>query len=426
MNDRKADTEIPDDSSESAASVSAQPASDGQSGVQRVLNLAQRISDLVHGRARPVDDPELSFSVAQAVKPYVDRIFSLKRLLEPVDRIIDKRQQIQLLQAGLAEDVAEVENASTSGPALEPDLLSELQGEIAAVKRDRKIYISDEDIEEEDSLASEPSTQDPPPEDASDSAPSGKRQRLLDLPVAERLAVIFGSRFIGVPRLSELFNAEFAGDVAAEANAKLETVWKELFESDAIMPHVRANRVKALRKAFADYALIYRCTEVPLRADGDLVPCHVEALKNSFEPRFAAHANRSLWYSKLPFYRESIANGHWALVDHQYLNCTFKKPRIRLLMYARANGIPDTAIRQKSVTEDVYDRLVLAEALGSRFFENCNALTRTAYQMQGEKSKKQVYVYFDGDEIRISGKRGVPHWRPGRPRWPGVLPAAVF
>ena len=51
---------------------------------------------------------------------------------------------------------------------------------------------------------------------------------------------------------------------------------------------------------------------------------------------------------------------------------------------------------------------------------------RTAYQLEGEQHSKQVYVFYKGDYICISGKRGLPHWRPTRPRWPGVLPALVF
>jgi hypothetical protein len=95
-------------------------------------------------------------------------------------------------------------------------------------------------------------------------------------------------------------------------------------------------------------------------------------------------------------------------------------------MYARANELPAEALRQKSVLEDVYDRAIVDGVMDTLFFDGCNSLTRTTYQQKDEPAKKQVHVYYRDGQIRISGKRGLPHWRPGKPRWPGVLPAIVF
>ena len=116
-------------------------------------------------------------------------------------------------------------------------------------------------------------------------------------------------------------------------------------------------------------------------------------------------------------------------MDRQYLNCTFRRPGLRLLIYARANELPQRLVRQKSALEDTYDRVVMNLSQEEPFFANCNSITRTAYQLAGEASSKQVYVFYRGEKgetICISGKRGLPHWRPTRPRWPGVLPSLVF
>jgi len=40
-------------------------------------------------------------------------------------------------------------------------------------------------------------------------------------------------------------------------------------------------------------------------------------------------------------------------------------------------------------------------------------------QLAGEKTSKQVYVFYKGDTLCLSGRRGLP-------RWPGVLPALVL
>ena len=43
-----------------------------------------------------------------------------------------------------------------------------------------------------------------------------------------------------------------------------------------------------------------------------------------------------------------------------------------------------------------------------------------------DAARKTVYVYVKDGQIRISGKKGIPHWRFSRARWPGVLPSVVF
>jgi hypothetical protein len=83
-------------------------------------------------------------------------------------------------------------------------------------------------------------------------------------------------------------------------------------------------------------------------------------------------------------------------------------------------------VRQKSAVEDIYDRIVLELALRERFFENCHSITRTSYQTGADEPSKQVYLYYKDESIRISGKSGTPHWKPTKPRWPGVLPSIVL
>ena len=372
-----------------------------------ILDLVHRISDLVDGAHAPVEDLELSHSLAHANKPYIDRLVSLRQLLNPVDRIIDRREQIQELQVELAHDLAEVEDLSGSISDVDPGLINQLQGEITAVKKDRKLYVSED--EEDDEEPDEPATH-------------GGQAKLIDLPVAERMRLILGSRFIDTDRLGQILGQPLDEEQLAVAAQKLEGVWTHLFERPQLRPHVRANRVRALRQAFRDYALLYRCAEL---SAGEA--CTMAALKQRFPSSFMTRSEKTLWYARLPFFQEPIAKPHWCLVDRQYLNCTFKKPGMRLMMYARANELSPGLLRQKSAVEEVYDRLVMKHALEQDgFFENCNSITRTTYHNEGDRSKKQVYLYDKGGTIRISGKQGIPHWRPGKARWPGVLVSVVF
>lgn len=386
-----------------------------------VLSLARRITRLAEDDEDvEVEDPDFGHRLAMSVKPYVDRLVALRHLLQPVGRIIEKRGQIDGLRDELADDIATVEGASQDlGDSVDVDLVTELHNELAAVKRERKLF-ADEDEDEEDDNVPEPAELDA----ESPEKPRQARRSFLDRPVTERLRLVLGPRFIDLEGLGKIFSGPLPGNEGQLAAERLERVWDGLMQIEAFGHHARQEELTPLRKALRDYVLVYRTPRLP-DGDGEL-PCSISHLKDQIAARFVHAAERSLWYSSLPFYRDTFAEGHWALLDKQYLNCTFKQPKIRLGMYARANGLPPQAMQQKSVLEDVYDRAVVDAAMEAVFFDNCNSLTRTSYQQKDEPAKKVVHVYYRDGQIRISGKRGVPHWRPGKPRWPGVFPAIVF
>ena len=95
-------------------------------------------------------------------------------------------------------------------------------------------------------------------------------------------------------------------------------------------------------------------------------------------------------------------------------------------MFAEANNLSTRLVRQKSVVEEVYDRILLELALKREYFSSCNSLTRSTYLPAKGEGRKNVYVYTKDGQIRISGKKGIPHWRFSKARWPGVLPTVVF
>lgn len=375
----------------------------------RVHELAQRIIRLgaEDEDTDVVEDIDTSHAPALSIKPYVDRLISLQNLMNPVGGIIEKREQIQELQEELAEDIALVEHATNDLDMVEPELLQDLQTEIAAVKRDRRIDFDDDPSEDD--------------EDDEEAASTADSRVLQERSTADRLRAIFGARFVDLERLGDALGAPLPDSEVTIAMGALDQAWQRLIALPQMSTHVNEGRLKALRRAFSEYALVYR---TPVLPDG--TPCHLAGLRDLFASRFVQSAERSLWYGKLGFYREPIAGGHWALVDSQYLNCTFKRPKIRLMMYARANELPPGIVRQKSLQEDIYDRLIIDETLNREFFANCHSLTRTVYQMSGDESRKQVYAYYLDGLIRLTGKRGIPHWRPSKPRWPGVLPSLAL
>ncbi len=376
---------------------------DEEAGLRDQLFRAKdQLTSLAEGTAGQVEDADLCADLALQVKPYADRLNALHRLLAPIDRLIDKRIKLTGLSEDIAAEVAQLEELSVSLDAMvDPGLLKEIQAELDQARRERKITA---DL----------------PADTDEPTPPGVRPFGV-LPVADRLERIFGKRFVSPERLGLLLKDDPDPTFAAQLNGALEEVWSALFSGPRLAAHAAANRIRTLQRVFRDYALICRVPILP-----GAHPCTIEQLRQRFRKQFLKVPIPSLWYSKLDFFRQPLAKPHWALLDRQYLNCTFKKPGLRLLVYARANELPLGLVRQKSALEDTYDRVVMNLALGEPFFTNCNSITRTVYQLAGEESSKQVYVFYKGLTICISGRQGLPHWRPGRPRWPGVLPALVF
>lgn len=56
----------------------------------------------------------------------------------------------------------------------------------------------------------------------------------------------------------------------------------------------------------------------------DRLPYTTAQLPERFRQYFLKVPIRSLWYSKLDFFHQPLAKPPWALLDRQYLNCTFK------------------------------------------------------------------------------------------------------
>jgi hypothetical protein len=379
---------------------------------EQVLQLSNKINDLTEDYDYPIVDIVLAQTMAQAIKPYVDRLVAVNLLLNPVDRIVSKRDQIQELQLQIAEEMAVVEDLTEDiGEEVDHSILNDLQSKIASVKKDRKLFVSKVDAE------------DAAPEAKSNN--KKKTQRIVDLPLEARFERIFGDRFVAPARLEALLGVRFSPEFNATVQESLNKAWDWLYHREELQTHFENNRIKTLQNTFTDYALLLRSPYIGNK-DGVQVQCSLSTLRDRFNTFFVGGSDRGLWYANMPFYKQPIKKGHWTLLDRQYLNCTFKKPSIRLLMYARSNGLSAKMVRQKSVTEDIYDRILLELALQERFVDNCHSITGTTYQPNAKATTKQVYTYYNDDALRISGKSGIPHWRPSKPRWPGVLPSILF
>jgi len=236
--------------------------------------------------AEIVEDIDTSHALALSIKPYVDRLISLQHLMNPVGNVIEKREQIQEMQEELAQDIALIEHATTNLDEVDPKLLQDLQTEISAAKRDRRIEFTDDAVADEDE----------------DSSTETDSTALRERSTEDRLRAIFGARFIDTHQLGEMLGGQLSQEELANARHSIEQAWQRLVSLPKMQQQVTEGRLKSLRRAFCEYAFVYRTTTLP---DGS--PCHLAGLRDSLSARFVQSSERSLWYSKLGFYREPIS-----------------------------------------------------------------------------------------------------------------------
>jgi len=116
---------------------------------EQVLQLSNKINDLTEDYNYPIVAIVLAQTMAQTINPYVDRLVAINLLLNPVDRIVSKRDQIQELQLQFAEEMAVVKDLTEDiGEEVDHSILNDLQSKIASVKKDRKLFVSKVDAED--------------------------------------------------------------------------------------------------------------------------------------------------------------------------------------------------------------------------------------------------------------------------------------
>ncbi|MEC7226292.1 MAG: hypothetical protein VXW00_05460, partial [Candidatus Latescibacterota bacterium] len=345
---------------------------------EEVNELKERVNDLtgpVHGK---VENLALAQEMANAIKPHIDRLVKLNALLTPVTRILEKRSQLHDVTVTIEEDIEEAETALAALEDADKLLLDDFQENIETVKKDRKLYVQS-GISEEEPTRNNPNS-------------------LELLPVEERFHRVFSERFISLDKTQSILSTSFENIELKKYTDNLEAFWNLLFRQKSFRQLVEKGQVAPLAEAFQDYVVLFRSSKI---INGQSTT--ISSLQDSFPDFFIKGQRSGVWYKQQPFYNKTFRRPHWALVDKQYLNCTFKKPSVRLRMYARANGLSAKSVRQKNVLEDIYDRITTEIILMERFFENCNSITRTVYKDQAEGPAKQVFLYYKDHSIRISG-----------------------
>ena len=228
---------------------------------EQVLQLSNKINDLTEDYNYPIVAIVLAQTMAQTINPYVDRLVAINLLLNPVDRIVSKRDQIQELQLQFAEEMAVVKDLTEDiGEEVDHSILNDLQSKIASVKKDRKLFVSKVNAE-----------------DAAPQAKSNnknKTQRIVDLPLEARFERIFGDRFVAPARLEALLGVRFPPKFNATVQEGLNKAWDWLYHREELQAIFKTIALKPYRTLIP--TTLYFCT-APTLATRTECKCNVHS-----------------------------------------------------------------------------------------------------------------------------------------------------
>lgn len=328
--------------------------------------LIQAILDLEQDRDEALDDMGLAYALSQHLKPDIDRLAALK--------------------SGSPESLAEFE--------VETAMLREGESErtIAAPLAKRK-----------------------------DDEPS-----LVDLTPPEQARWIFMDRFVGLEQHEEIFGYSLPEQDFANYQEQMDRVIRNLLLLPRPLKLVESNDIQGLQKMFASSLLIFRNPSLA-DPDGNVVPCSVASLRERFPAYFYKQRKKPYWFERQAFFTDSIEEPQWVLCETEFFNLTLRSPERRLAGFAKGWGLPSEYAVQKTVLEDIYDRIVSAEAIGEPMFAaKCNACTVTQYVHGQARMRKIVYTVQRSRKIALYGNNGTPHWKASRRLWPGLYPTLII
>ena len=254
----------------------------------------------------------------------------------------------------------------------------------------------------------------------------GPIPELTTLSSQDKARWIFMERFIPLEQHEKILGYNFDTDDFDRYQQDLDSLLDNLLALPGTIPAVQSNDIPALQKIFASSLLIFRNSFLG-DEDGNPVPCTIENLRYHYPSYFYKRRKTLSWYERQSFYTEPLGQARWALCEIEYLNCTLRPPERKLIGYAKHWHIAPENVPQKTVLEDIYDRIICGEALEEHLFEqNCNCCTATTYRHKENTPSRMTYIVQKNQKIALHGKRGIPHWKATRRLWPGVFPTIVF
>lgn len=256
-------------------------------------------------------------------------------------------------------------------------------------------------------------------------APKGPIPRLETLPPDDQARWIFMERYIPLERHEDILGLNLPSEVFAEYQESFDRFIKDLLLLPRTIEAVEKNDIPGLQKMFANCVLVFRAPE--LVVEDEMVPVSVESLRDAFPSYFYKKRKKPNWFESHDFYREAMTSPRWILCETEHMNCTLRRPERKLAGYSRDWDLPEECALQKSLVEDLYDRILVGEALEEDVFAgSVNSLTTTKYRVRPKSPQRMVFSVQKVHKVTIHGKVGIPHWKAKRRLWPGVYPSLVF
>jgi hypothetical protein len=355
-------------------------------------SLSQAILDLENGQMPRLEDRDLAFALAQHSKPYVDQLFELKH-----GNSNGHADDVDLSNSGIGSLADEAELTADPESSVEAELAEDLEGAPATRSKRKKRA-------------------------RRRSAPTGPEPELQAVSPGERARWLFMDRFISLEQHESILGYNFDEDDVAKFQSELDSLVERLLLLPGTIEAAETNDIPALQKLFATSVLIFRNPFIG-DADDNPIPCNVANIRELFPDYFYKRRKKPNWFEGKDFYSDPIGRPHWVLCETEYINCTLRKPESKLRNFAKDWGVDIEGARQKSVVEDIYDRVICGEALEENIFaRNCNCLTANTYGARRNGPGRLVYTVQRGRKITIHGKAGIPHWSAKRRLWPGIHP----
>ncbi len=254
--------------------------------------------------------------------------------------------------------------------------------------------------------------------------PEGPVPELMGLPPGEQARWIFMERYISLEKHEEILGLSLESEVFAEHQEAFDRLIKDLLLLPRSLEAAEKNDITGLQKVFAGCVPIFRYPQIAA-AEGAPTDTSLENLRLTYPTYFYKRRKKPNWFEKRDFYTEAVPGPRWVLCETEYLNCTLRSPDRKLSGYASAWDLPPEFAQQKSIVEDIYDRIIVGEALGEDLFAgNTNNVTSTRYRAR--KAQRLVFTVQRVHKITLHGKGNIPHWRATRRMWPGVHATLCF
>jgi len=254
--------------------------------------------------------------------------------------------------------------------------------------------------------------------------PKGPVPDLMSLPPREQARWIFMERYISLEKHEDILGLRLQPEVFAEYQESFDRLIRDLLLLPRSLQATESNDITGLQKVFARCVPVFRNPQIG-NEQGALADSSLQNLRDGFPSYFYKRRKKPNWFETRDFYTEPVPGPRWVLCDTEYLNCTLRRPERKLAGYAREWDLPPEYAHQKSIIEDIYDRIVVGEALGEDLFASKTSnLTATSYQVR--RGRRFVFTVQRVHKITLHGKHGIPHWRAMRRLWPGVHPTLSF